>query len=165
MAPTPQTTSPFGWSSNRRWLTIEQLSRRHPAYTPPALRALKRGSRRHFDHRGELVEGNGLAHAFCQPGGKSGKVMVDEIAFVRWLEQWVGEAACNPDREERDNPVTEDASGVNPRARQTATPETASQNACGENGGQPIRAAQPGYRLKAMGAARQTRGANRTQCV
>lgn len=50
-------------------------------------------SKPHYNHRGEWVEGNGLAAAICQPGGKHGKVLVDEIAFGRWLEQWAGSRA------------------------------------------------------------------------
>ncbi len=75
----------------RRWCTIKQFVSRHPEYTGPAIRALWQKTRQHFNHRGEWVAGNGLADAFCQPGGKHGKLMIDEIAFARWLEGWAGQ--------------------------------------------------------------------------
>jgi hypothetical protein len=73
----------------RRWRTIPQISDTFPAFSQPAIRSLIRKSRPHYDHRGEWVEGNGLAHAICQPGGKNGKIMMDEIGFGLWLERWV----------------------------------------------------------------------------
>lgn len=74
----------------RRWRTIPQISDAYPAFSQPAIRSLIRKSRPHYDHRGEWVEGNGLAHAICQPGGKNGKIMLDEIGFGEWLESWAG---------------------------------------------------------------------------
>ena len=82
-AVTPSDTAP-----SRDWRTIHQLSDKFPAYSPAAIRTLIQRSRPHYNHRGELVEGNGLAGAISQPGGKNGKIMVDAIAFAAWLEQW-----------------------------------------------------------------------------
>ena len=76
----------------RRWRTIEQIAENYP-FTPPALRSLIQRSRPHYNHRGEWVEGNGLASAICQPGGNNGKIMVDEIAFGLWLEGWTHQPA------------------------------------------------------------------------
>ena len=73
----------------RRWVTIEQLSIEFPAYSKAAIRAMIQRSRPHYNHRGEWVEGNGLANAICQPGGKNGKITVDAIRFGAWLERWV----------------------------------------------------------------------------
>ena len=82
----------------RRWLTIEQLVAEFPAYSAPAVRSLIQRSRPHYNTRGEWVEGNGLAGAICQPGGKNGKIMIDGLAFARWLEQWTHMAAANTTR-------------------------------------------------------------------
>jgi hypothetical protein len=71
------------------WLSVAQLGERYPAFTEPAIRSLIRRSRPHYNHRGEWVEGNGLAPHIRQLGGKNGKVLVDEIGFARWLEDWV----------------------------------------------------------------------------
>ena len=85
----------------RRWLTIDQLAKEFPAFTKPAIRSLIQRSRRHYDHRGVLVEGNGLDSTICQPGGKNGKILVDAIGFALWLERWAGKslgtrpASCN----------------------------------------------------------------------
>jgi hypothetical protein len=76
----------------RRWLTVEQIAQECPAFTAPAIRALIQRSRPHYNHRGERVEGNGLAAAICQPGGKNGKVMIDAVGFAQWLERWVSDA-------------------------------------------------------------------------
>lgn len=73
----------------RRWHTIPQIADAFPAFSQSAIRSLIRKSRPHYDHRGEWVEGNGLAHAICQPGGKNGKIMIDAIGFSLWLERWV----------------------------------------------------------------------------
>jgi len=73
----------------RRWRTVEQIAETYP-FTGPAIRMLIVRSRPHFNSRGEWVEGNGLADAICQPGGKGGKVLIDEIAFALWLERWAG---------------------------------------------------------------------------
>ena len=81
--PTATTRTP------RRWRTVEQLVEEFEAYTPPAIRALIQRSKPHFNSRGEWSEGNGLADAICQPGGKHGKVLVDANAFSLWLESWV----------------------------------------------------------------------------
>jgi hypothetical protein len=72
----------------RRWRTIEQIAQAYP-FTVPAIRALIQRSRPHFNSRGDWVEGNGLADAVSQPGGKNGKVLIDEIGFAKWLERWV----------------------------------------------------------------------------
>jgi len=72
----------------RRWCTIEQIVQSYP-FTAPSIRALIQRSRPHFNSRGEWVGGNGLADAVCQPGGKNGKVLIDEIGFAQWLERWV----------------------------------------------------------------------------
>jgi len=72
----------------RRWLSIDQIAEEFPAYTPAAIRSLIQRSRPHYNHRGEWVDGNGLAGLICQPGGKNGKIMVDAIAFALWLEGW-----------------------------------------------------------------------------
>jgi hypothetical protein len=81
----------------RNWRTINQTAEQYEdVYTPPALRALVQRAKPHFNAKGEWVEGNGLASAICQPGGKNGKIMIDEIAFAIWLEQWVGAGeTCN----------------------------------------------------------------------
>ena len=84
----------------RRWRTIPQITEAFPAFSQSAIRSLVRKSRSHCDHRGEWVEGNGLAHAICQPGGKNGKIMIDAIGFGLWLESWAGSTemtdAINP---------------------------------------------------------------------
>jgi hypothetical protein len=80
-------------SARRRWVTVDQLAHEFSAFTPAAIRALIQRSRPHYDHRGEWVEGNGLASMICQPGGKHGKVMLDAIGFARWLENWVSGTA------------------------------------------------------------------------
>ena len=85
---TAQTTQPL-----RLWLSIEQLAKAFPAYTLLAIRSLIQRSRPHYNHRGEWVEGNGLASAICQPGGKNGKLMIDAVAFAVWLESWTGLSA------------------------------------------------------------------------
>jgi hypothetical protein len=76
----------------RRWLTIPQITEAFPAFSRPAIRSLIQRSRPHYDHRGEWVEGNGLASAICQLGGKNGKIMIDALAFARWLESWASAA-------------------------------------------------------------------------
>ena len=81
-----QTSPPDG--RTRRWRTIDEIAQLYP-FTAPAIRALIQRSRSHFNSRGEWVEGNGLAGAVCQPGGKNGKVLVDEVGFAQWLERWV----------------------------------------------------------------------------
>jgi hypothetical protein len=77
----------------RRWMSIEQLAGAFPAYTQPAIRSLIQRSRPHYNHRGEWVQGNGLASAICQPGGKNGRVLIDASAFADWLESWAGRSA------------------------------------------------------------------------
>jgi len=76
-------------SPARRWRSVEQIAHAHPAFTVPALRMLIQRSKPHYDSRGEWVEGNGLASAICQPGGKHGRILIDEMGFARWLEHWV----------------------------------------------------------------------------
>jgi hypothetical protein len=80
---------------SRRWLTIKQFAAEHPGFTEPAIRALYQRIHPHFNSRGEWVEGNGLAGAFCQPGGRNGRILIDEIAFERWLETWVVDSRQN----------------------------------------------------------------------
>jgi hypothetical protein len=87
----PVTTRPPA-TPLRRWRTVEQIAQAYP-FTEPAIRMLIQRSRSHYNHRGEWVQGNGLADAICQPGGKHGKVLVDEIAFALWLECWAGKAS------------------------------------------------------------------------
>jgi hypothetical protein len=76
----------------RRWHTIKQLVAQHPEFTEAAIRSLIQRSRPHYNHRGECVQGNGLASAVCQPGGKNGKVLIDASAFADWLESWAGQS-------------------------------------------------------------------------
>lgn len=76
-------------TAKRRWVTIEQLSSEFPAFSRAAIRALIQRSRPHYNSKGEWVDGNGLADAICQPGGKNGKITVDAIRFGAWLEFWV----------------------------------------------------------------------------
>jgi hypothetical protein len=76
----------------RRWRTVEQIPQAFP-FTEAAIRMLIQRSRPYYNHRGDIMPGNGLADAICQPGGKHGKVLIDEIAFALWLEQWAGRRA------------------------------------------------------------------------
>jgi hypothetical protein len=74
-------------------MSVKEAAREYP-FSEAALRALFQRSRPHYDHKGELVAGNGLAGAFCQPRGKNGRVIIDTLAFDRWLLRWTGAEDC-----------------------------------------------------------------------
>jgi hypothetical protein len=65
-------------------------------FTAAALQMLIHRRHPHFNARGELVPGNGLAGAISQPGGKGGKILIDELAFAAWLERRVGGPSASP---------------------------------------------------------------------
>lgn len=97
MDPTTDVAATFhpgaGAAPPRRWRTVEQVAQTYP-FTEAAIRMLIQRSRPHYNHRGELIDGNGLAGAICQPGGRHGKVLIDEITFGLWLERWTVSAAA-----------------------------------------------------------------------
>ncbi len=82
----------------RRWRTINQVAEQSGAvFTEAAIRALVYRAKPHFDSKGDWVTGNGLASHICQPGGKGGKVLIDENGWDEWLESWcvnVGQRAA-----------------------------------------------------------------------
>jgi hypothetical protein len=78
-------------SQGRRWRTIRSLAQRSEgAFSEAAIRAVIYRSKPHYDSRGEWVAGNGLAPHISQPGGKGGKVLIDERGWDAWLESWSG---------------------------------------------------------------------------
>lgn len=78
----------------RQWRTIDQIARTSGGvFTRAAVCALVHRAKPHYDSKGNWVEGNGLASEISQPGGKGGKVLIDEIGFARWLERWTVQAS------------------------------------------------------------------------
>jgi hypothetical protein len=79
-----ETPAPF---RRRRWRTVRQIAQAWPGvFTEPALRGLIHRADPHYDARGELVPGNGLAVSITRLGGKGGRVLIDECGFAAWLE-------------------------------------------------------------------------------
>jgi hypothetical protein len=71
----------------RRWRTVRQIAECWAdIFTEPAIRALIHRAEPHYDARGELVPGNGLAACIARIGGKGGRVLIDEDGFAAWLE-------------------------------------------------------------------------------
>lgn len=89
---TDMATIPKPTPKQRRWMTLKQFAADFPGFSEAAMRKLHRDARPHFNSRGQWVEGNGLANAFCQPGGKHGKLLIDALAFQAWLEAWTIDA-------------------------------------------------------------------------
>jgi len=67
------------------YLTVEQLSQRNPAFTPPSLRNLIFKAQARKSSRGE-ISGNGLAAsgAIIRLGRR---VLLDESKFLAWVAQ------------------------------------------------------------------------------
>lgn len=79
------TAAPIVGASPARHLTIEQVARVRPAWTPAALRDLKFKAFDRSNSRGERIAGNGTGAAgvWIQIGRR---VLVDLDAFDRWVE-------------------------------------------------------------------------------
>jgi hypothetical protein len=71
-------------AQSRSFLTVEQFSQKHPAFSQSSLRSLIFHSRaRHSSKNGKLPA-NGLAVAIRRIGRK---VLLDETAFFEWLDR------------------------------------------------------------------------------
>ncbi|MFC3123515.1 hypothetical protein ACFOD4_00460 [Pseudoroseomonas globiformis] len=83
------TAPPMPWK--RCWRTIRFMAARSEgAFSEAAIRAVIYRAKPHYNSKGEWVEGNGLAPHICQPGGKGGKILIDEHGWDAWLERWIG---------------------------------------------------------------------------
>jgi hypothetical protein len=71
-------------SAPRDLATVEQFSKRYPAWSPAALRSLILNSRDRLSSRGERVSGNGLeeAGAIIRLGRR---VLISEGRFFAWV--------------------------------------------------------------------------------
>ena len=69
----------------RRAVTVNGLLDLYGFLTGPAARAMIFRAECHFNSRGEVVPGNGLAGAIRRVGGKGGRVLVDPVLFGEWL--------------------------------------------------------------------------------
>ena len=74
-------------SEVKKWLSVQQFSVKHPAFTENSLRALIFASKPRLRARGkggnDVIPGNGLAHAIRKVGRR---VLIDEIAFLEWVD-------------------------------------------------------------------------------
>jgi hypothetical protein len=87
-----KTPAPSRW---RRWRTVRKLAETwSEIFTEAAIRAHVRRAEPHYDARGELVPGNGLAGAITRVGGKGGRVLIDEDGFAAWIEVGLMSAAA-----------------------------------------------------------------------
>ena len=80
-------TESHGGSEVKKWLSVQQFSVKHPAFTANSLRALIFASKPRLRARGkggnDVIPGNGLAHAIRKVGRR---VLIDEIAFMEWVD-------------------------------------------------------------------------------
>ncbi|MFG5779236.1 hypothetical protein ACFIQF_19420 [Comamonas sp. J-3] len=76
-----------GGSEGKKWLSVQQLSLKHPVFTENSLRALIFASKPRLRARGkggdDVIPGNGLAHAIRKVGRR---VLIDELAFMEWVD-------------------------------------------------------------------------------
>ena len=72
------------------WVDIQTLADRRPAFTPRRIRHLIDGAKPHYNAKGEMLPGNGLASAIAKVGarqdGKFGVVLIDLNAFDQWVD-------------------------------------------------------------------------------
>lgn len=70
----------------RRWRTVRQIAQRlDGTFTEAAIRGQINRAEPHYDCRGELVPGNGLAPYIARPTGKGGRVLIDDDGYDVWL--------------------------------------------------------------------------------
>jgi hypothetical protein len=91
--------SPPRTRKQRHWRTVRQIAEGwRGVFTEPALRALIYRAEPHYDARGELVPGNGLATCITRLGGKGGRVLIDQDCFAEWLEAGLLSGGTSPPR-------------------------------------------------------------------
>ena len=79
-------------SAPRDLFTVEQFSKRYPAWSQASLRNLILNSQDRLNSRGKRIPGNGLAEAgaIVRVGRR---VLIDEQAFFRWIAEQQTKAA------------------------------------------------------------------------